>query len=375
MDFSIYPFKRYGKIRLYVRFLDPFDNEIIRSTSIAYEFDASEKERTEAKKKAEKRGKEIMQEYFKEYEEAYREPDRNPRLSNYLEDDYWPNIESNCKPRTVDRYKSNLDNFLRICKDRPMDAYRRIDIERYKQKRLKDGVKKVTVNIEIRGIKAAFNWAFKYNLIDCNPFKGQDFMFDVKTNKRAFTKKEIQKLLEATENTNIGLVIRLTYYTGMRLGEVSGLTWNYVHLEEKPFLHIPVELSKSGKPRQVPLVEKSLHIVKQLKHKLEEKKKKNPVVYENRSPEETYLLQKKRGWGMYCKRSIQDMFRKAMNKAGLPKELTFHCLRHSFATHILANNGDLYGVSKILGHSSTQVTQNFYDHTTGLNFRDTANLI
>ncbi|MDZ7682633.1 MAG: tyrosine-type recombinase/integrase [Fodinibius sp.] len=98
-------------------------------------------------------------------------------------------------------------------------------------------------------------------------------------------------------------------------------------------------------------------------------------MFENRPPEETYLAQKKRGWGQYSKRSIQDMFRKAMDEAGLSDELTFHCLRHSFATHLLAKKGDLYAVSKLMGHSSTKVTQDFYDHTTGLNFRDTAGLL
>lgn len=374
MDFSIYPFKRYGKIRLYVRFEDHYDNEITRSTGISYLPDASNTERKQAKQEATKKAKQIVQEYFEDHQLVYQEPTKNPRLSNYLEQDYWPYAESNCSEGTFERYQTNLGHFLRICKDRPMDAYKRIDMERFKQARLKE-VKKTTINVDMRGIKAAFTWAYKYDLIDKNPFKGQDFLFDVESTKRAFTVEEINRLLNVTEDRNIGLVIRLTYFTGMRLGEVSGLTWNYVHLDGNPFLHIPKELSKSGKPRDIPLGAKALSVVKDLKRTLEQKKQKNPVVYENRPPEETYLIQKKRGWGKYCDRSIQDMFRKVMNEAGLPKELTFHCLRHSFATHILSKNANLFGVSKLLGHSDTKVTQDFYDHTSGLNFREIADMI
>jgi len=375
MNFSIYPFKRYGKIRLYVRFRDPFDNEITRSTRIGYELDASKKERKKAKKKAEINAKEIIQEYFEDYEQAYRDPDQNPRLSDFLKEDYWPNKEISCAQSTVTRYKSNLDNFLRICKDRPMDAYRRIDIVRFKQIRINEGITKVTANIEMRSVKAAFNWAYKYDLIDKNPFKGQDFMFDAKKTKRAFTKKEVQELLEETEDDSFGLPIRLAYYTGMRQGEIRGLTWNYVYLDENPHLHIPEHLSKTGSARKIPLVGKAYEVVKKMEQKLEEKKKRLPAVYENRPPEETFLLQKDRGWGQYSARTVQDRFRKYMRGADLPDELTFHCLRHSFATHVLSNQGDLYAVSKIMGHSTTMVTQLFYDHTSGLNFRDTMELI
>lgn len=374
MDFSLYPFKRYGKIRLYVRFEDRYDNEITRSTGISYLPDASAKERKKAKQEGTKKAKQIIRAYFEEHQEIYREPTKNPRLSNYLAQDYWPYVEANCAEGTFERYQTNLGHFVRICKDRPMDAYRRIDMERFKQVRLRD-VGKVTINVDIRAIKTAFSWAYKYDLIDRHPFKGQDFLFDTESRKRSFTHKEISRLLQATQDRNIGLVIRLTYYTGMRLGEVSGLTWNYVHLGDNPFLHIPVKLSKSGKPRDIPLATKALKVVHALKRTLEQKKQHNPVVYENRPPEETYLIQKKKGWGKYCDRSIQCMFRKVMNEAGLPKELTFHCLRHSFATHILAKNANLFGVSKLLGHSDTKITQDFYDHTSGLNFREIADMI
>jgi site-specific recombinase XerD len=374
MEFSIYPFDRYGKMRLYVRFFDQYDNEITRSTGITYSYNASNSEREAAKKKAEEHGKEIVIEYFDANETAYEQTGKNPRLSKFLKDEYWPYVESNCAACTLDRKKNNLKHFMSICKDRPMEAFRRLDIEHYKQQRLKQ-VKKITINIEIRSIKAAFNWAYKYEFIDRNPYIGQDFMFDVKSKKRAFTQQEINKLLEITEGKNIGLVIRLTYYTGMRLGEISGLTWNLVHLGDNPFLHIPSHLSKSGKARDIPLGQKALKIVEALQEKLNSKKQRLPKVYKNRSTEETYLLQKERGWGMYSKKGIQDKFRKAMNNAGLPKELTFHCLRHSFATHILEKNGNLYAVSKLMGHSSTQITQQFYDHTNGLNFRETADMI
>ena len=90
---------------------------------------------------------------------------------------------------------------------------------------------------------------------------------------------------------------------------------------------------------------------------------------------ECYLLQKDLRHGQFLRRSTEDMFRKAMKKAGLPKELTFHRLRHTFATNALKKSADIYGVSKIMGHSTPMVTSQFYNSTTALNYRDIADLL
>ncbi|MEX0686495.1 MAG: tyrosine-type recombinase/integrase [Balneolales bacterium] len=95
---------------------------------------------------------------------------------------------------------------------------------------------------------------------------------------------------------------------------------------------------------------------------------KNPAVYKDLNDNNCFVLQKERGWG-YQVRSIGDVSNKALKKAGLPKELKFHCLRHSTATHSLENGCHMYDISKILGHSSMAVTSKFYNHTTGLNYR------
>jgi site-specific recombinase XerD len=64
-----------------------------------------------------------------------------------------------------------------------------------------------------------------------------------------------------------------------------------------------------------------------------------------------------------------------MTNPGLPKELKFHCLRHSFATHVLQKGADIYGVSKIMGHPTLIVTAEFYDHCTALNYRGVTDLL
>lgn len=105
-------------------------------------------------------------------------------------------------------------------------------------------------------------------------------------------------------------------------------------------------------------------------------KRKRPIRRQIKSPGSgCFVLIKKRGIGKYEPRSIQDRFRKLMNNIDLPKKQTFHSLRHSFANHALEKGASMNGVSKIMGHSTPQVTSRFYDHTTGLQYRTVTDML
>ncbi|HCT53844.1 MAG TPA: hypothetical protein DF712_15440 [Balneola sp.] len=371
MDFKIYPFKRNKKYIIYVRYTDQRGKTRNLSTGISYPPSCSAKIKKEAMNQAHKKAVTML---VDEIQQATIPIEERLLLSNFLESKYFKHLEHNLAEKSYPIYANALSNFLRICGNKAIGEYKRSDIQEYKLHRLSEGRKKTTINIEMRSIKAGFGWAEKNDFLLKSPFRGQDFLFETRGKRPEFKRGQLERLFKATEGSKFGLALQLAYYTGMRIGEATHIKWRMIDLNQAS-ITIPARITKSNKDRTIPLSKQALSILNIFRLELRKRMRNNPEWYKGKTIEDCFVLMKEDEPGQYKSRSIQDRLSNVKLELELPKELTFHSLRHSFATHILEKNGNIYAVSKILGHSSTEVTSRYYDHTTTMAYKDQVNLL
>jgi len=168
--------------------------------------------------------------------------------------------------------------------------------------------------------------------------------FDIPRPKKPLTlpkmlsKYEVKKLFKFTTNLKHRIALQLTYGMGLRVSEVVGLKISDIDSKR---MMVHVQGAKGKKDRYVPL---PISILPALRNYY--------VIYK---PKE-YLLQGQYG-GPYAKSSLQQVFKNAMRKAGIKKNIGIHGLRHSYATHLLESGADMRFIQELLGHNSIKTTQ------------------
>lgn len=75
-------------------------------------------------------------------------------------------------PGNIGVYHRAFSSFLRIAGDVVLSAVNQRSVDQFKAKRLSDGITKTTLNLELRSLQAAFQFAVRWEYIPTNPFKG-----------------------------------------------------------------------------------------------------------------------------------------------------------------------------------------------------------
>jgi len=243
-------------------------------------------------------------------------------------------------PQTVERYEKVFKPFLdRLGEKTPLQAITSSIIEEYKDWRVDNPdrekrVKPISMNTELRHLKALFSWAVKQDYLVKSPFIGVKMLKVESKPVRFLSEEEIKGLYEKiAEREDQRAWDLVTFYlqTGARASEIleeGGFTWESVHED-----HIEI-IGKGRKRRQIPLN-------KTLRDILERRRgERAPFPY-------TYST------------VSQALSRKLFHKAKIP-DANLHTLRKTAGALLIQAGVDIYRVSKFLGHSSVKVTEQHY---------------
>jgi site-specific recombinase XerD len=186
-------------------------------------------------------------------------------------------------------------------------------------------------------IKVFFYFAIK------NKYVSENFDYPKiskpETFKEFLTIEEFEKLLGNCDSIDLQDIIAVVFCTGLRISEAVNLRWNNVNFEKK-YLIVDNKYykTKTKIARKLDLNDFAFNILA----------KRN-----NLKHNEFVFNYKKSKWLV---NTLQDRFINVVKKCDFDKKITFHNLRHSFASNLVIMGVPILNVSKLLGHKNINTT-------------------
>lgn len=210
---------------------------------------------------------------------------------------------------------------------------------------------RTSVSRKLASVRTFFGFLVREGVVENNPAKLVPAPRKEKKLPAFLTVDEAFKLIDTPGTGGISelrdrAMLELLYSSGIRVSELVGINLDDMNLEN---CTVKV-LGKGSKERIVPLGSKAADAVRQFINKRYEL-----------NPEGSFLFMNLRG-GRLTTRSVGRIVKKYSVISGIPKNVSPHVLRHTFATHLLGGGADLRAIQEMLGHESLSTTQR-YTHT------------
>lgn len=183
-------------------------------------------------------------------------------------------------------------------------------------------------------IRACINKAFEDRIIARNPLRGIESFKGEESTRMYLTLEELQTLTKVEcEVESVRKAFLFSCLTGLRRSDIIKLTWGEVH-QQGEYTRIIFKQKKTGG-------QEYLDINKQAAELMGKRKSDDEKVFDN----------------IYTTSVTNEIIKVWVQRAGIKKDITFHCARHTFAVMMLDLGTDIYTVSKLLGHREIGTTQ------------------
>lgn len=268
--------------------------------------------------------------------------------------------ERNYSKHTIKAYLTDVKEFSLVLKEMNLISSDNKDIDfqnldetpiRVYISKLYNKNKKVSISRKLASIRTFFEFLIRSGYLKSNSAKLVPTPKGEKKLPTFLTVDEVVKLVEAPGSDNAyesrdRAILELLYSCGLRVSELVGVNLGDLDLNS---MSVKV-LGKGNKERIVPLGSKAKKAIKTyLPQRIDLK------------PKDDHLFVNSKG-GRLSARSVDRIIKKYAVMSGIPKNISPHVLRHTFATHLLGGGADLRAIQEMLGHKSLSTTQR-YTHT------------
>lgn len=217
-----------------------------------------------------------------------------------------------------------------------------------------------TVNNYLRNIKVYFTWLYDSEVIKKNPTVQIRPYKHSRKPKSEIKDVDFNKLIKSLDLTSFAeyrdyVILQLLMDTGMRIGETLNLKMNDVLIDKKA-IFIPAEIAKGRKDRYVFFSTIMQGILRKW------------IDYKERYFDTEYVFISTRG-SNFNVMNFEKNLKKYCIRARIAESITCHQIRNNFARCFLLSGGDIFILSKILGHSSVTVTEQAYLDVTSEDIR------
>jgi integrase/recombinase XerD len=263
-------------------------------------------------------------------------------------------------------YRLDLTQFVEYMRRRRIDqlsSVTRQHITEYLLEQRKRGLSTTSIARQLAALRMFYRFLVREKMLAADVTQLIDSPKLWRRLPHSLDTADMEALLAAPNiRTKLGLrdraLLELMYAAGLRVSEVSHLTLNDLNAEAG-FLRT---VGKGSKERIVPVGKQAIHWLQRYVAEA------RPHL-SRRAPSRPEIFLSTRGQMLNTK-TIWGLVQKYARIAGITKHLSPHTLRHSFATHLLNNGGDLRVIQEMLGHADISTTQ-IYTHVDQSRLKDT----
>ncbi|MDC0918302.1 tyrosine recombinase XerD [Candidatus Marinimicrobia bacterium] len=270
-------------------------------------------------------------------------------------------IERNYSDNTISAYLSDLKSFNVFLEKNKINFKDVILYDKHTKTFFRHLSKK---KLSPRSVKRKFSSLSSYfiflldkKIIKNNPLNG---IFTPKVPKalpEILTIDEINKVFFESENTDnelLGLrdrcILEMLYSSGLRVSELCNLKINNIQFD----LNLIRFFGKGNKERMIPL---TYYARRWLERYLTQSRR---ILSERSTKGSNFVFLSNNGLPL-TRAAIWQSVKKYIDKAGIPKDISPHTFRHSFATHLIDGGANLVEVQALLGHADISTTE-IYTH-------------